>query len=368
MLISDLPIYVPPSLSRVFGFNEAAVIQEIHFWLNPNVSPHFSPYFKDGRYWVPEIFEHLYQKFSFWDEDTISYMCAEFEQSGILMRLNVKNSLQDLGTITYHTLNYEVLRKMIGAKPVPASSSMDEGRPTHDLAANKNINTQSSFSVETHKRAPDVYAMEVQDFHHFLACELLLEIQDRTEKVDGQPPVDDRLPVDAQLPVHTTSKKPLEKEEMHESLPDGLLLMEVICHFPKIFDVQLKEFIWGDITLYKIVMVTFQMNVLEQLFSFCEAHKASKLVIFADNDDELGVYKDFLVHKDESKNIYPAGGKWEEERGEKAGIVIPVSRDTLDVWACFMKAITIRFRQVLLNEQKTNPAIQNYLKLFPLPE
>ena len=333
MLISELPIHVPPSLARVFGFNEAAVIQEIHFWLNPNVGHHFSLYFKDDRYWVPDIFEHLYQKFSFWDEDTIAYMCAEFEQSGILMMREGENSSQDLGTIIYHTLNYEVLREIYGVKADPSSSSIDERVPILDPAANENINTQSFFLAEIHKSAPDVYAMEVQDLPHFLACELLLEIQDRTESVQ-----------------------------------DGLPPREVICHFPKIFDVELKEFIWGDATLYKIVMVTFQMNILQEILSFCEAHKASKIEIFADNDDELGIYKDFLAYEDECKKSIRAESKEREVREEKRGIVIPVNRETLDAWAGFMKSVTIRFRKMLRNGQKTNPAIQNYLKLLPLPE
>lgn len=336
MLISEPPIHVPPSLARVFGFNEAAVIQEIHFWLNPNVGHHFSPYFKDNRYWVPDIFEHLYQKFSFWDEDTIAYMCAEFEQAGILMMREGENSSQGLGTIIYHTLNYEVLREMIGENPGPSSSSIDEMVPTLDPAANENINTQSFFLVEIHKRAPDVYAMEVQDLPHFLACELFLEIQDRAEG--------------------------------DECLLDGFQSREVICHFPKIADAQLKEFIWGDATLYKIIMVTFQMNILEEIFSFCEAHKASKMLIFADNDDELGIYKDFLAYKDESKKINHVESKGREVREEKSGIVIPVNRDTHDAWAGFMKSVTFRFRQILRKEQKTNPAVQNYLKLLPLPE
>lgn len=336
MLISEPPIHVPPSLARVFGFNEAAVIQEIHFWLNPNVGHHFSPYFKEGRYWIPDIFEHLYQKFPFWDEDTIAYMCAAFEQSGILMMREGENSSQGLGAITYHTINYEVLREMIGENPGPSSSSIEERVPTVNPAANENINTQSFFLAETHKRAPDVYAMETQDLPHFLACELLLEIQDRTEG--------------------------------DECLPDGFQPREVICHFPKIADAQLKEFIWGDATLYKIVMVTFQINILEKIFSFCEAHKASKMVIFADNNDELKIYKDFLAYKDESKKSTCAESKEREVREEKNGIVIPVNREALDAWAGFMKSVTIRFRKILRNGQKTNPAIQNYLKLLPLPD
>jgi|GEM_PF-1083965 len=371
MLIAEPPIYVLPSLAKIFGFNEAAVIQEIHFWLNPNVGPHFSPYFQDGRYWVPDIFEHLYQKFIFWDEDTIAYICASFEQSGILMKLEVENSSTNSGPITYHTLNYEVLREKSGLKPVPASFSIDDILGVSDLdwdpilddnAANENINMQSYFEAEIHKNAPDVYTMEAQDSFHFLGYELVLEIQDRLEPVESRPPINDPSL------VSDVSKKELIKEKEGKVLPNGLPLREVICQFPKIFDAKLKEFIWGDVVLYKIVMTTFQMNVLEQLFLFCEEHEASKMVIFADNDDELKVYHDFLSHKNKSKNIGPTGSRGGEEKGKNAGITIPIDRETLDIWAGFMKTIMSRFRQILRNGQKTNPAIQRYLKLRPLPE
>ena len=344
MLISEPPIQVPPSLARVFGFNEAAVIQEIHFWLNPNVSLHFSPYFKKGRYWVQDIFEHLYQKFPFWDEDTIAYMWAAFEQSRIVMMLEVEDPSQSSGKIIYHTLNYEVLREMSGVGPMPASSFIDGilGDPvldmgsTFDGAANENINTQNFFLVEIHKRALDIYALETQELPHFLACELLLEVHDRTEG--------------------------------DEYLQESFQSREVICHFPKIADVELKEFIWGDSTLYKIVMGTFQMNILEEIFLFCEAHKVLNLVIFADNDNELGIYKDFLVYKDKNKKINDTDSKGRDVREEKNGIVIPLDKETLDIWIGFMKYIRSRFRKILRDGQKTNPAIQNYLKLLPLPE
>jgi hypothetical protein len=357
------------------------------FGLIPIVSPHFSPYFKEGRYWVPDIFDQLYQKFFFWDEDTIAYMCAEFEQSGILMMLEVEDPSQSSGKIIYHTLNYDVLREMSGVKPMPASpfiddilgeSVLDMGS-TFDPAANENIKMQSFFSAKIHKKTFDVYAMEAQDLPHFLACELLLEIQARPEKaedrlpVDGQtsvgsqPPADSQLLVENKLPVEDRfSNKAVQKEAGAEPTLDGLPTREVICHFPKINDVELKEFVWGDTVLYGILMVTFQMNVLEQLFLFCETHKASKLLIFADNVDELGIYKDFLAYKDKSKNINPAGSKREEEKGKQPEIIIPVDQGTLDVWAGFMKAVTIRFRQVLRDGQKTNPAIQHYLNFRPL--
>ena len=365
MLIVEPPIHISPSLALAFGFNEAAVIQEIHFWLNPNVSPHFSPYFKEGRYWAPDIFSHLCQRFFFWEVDMIAYMCAGFEQSGILMVMETENPLSDSEMTKYYTLNYEVLREKSGVKPLPVLFSADEdldtssslgdpimsGEADSSPAANENINTGSSFTATIHQRGFDVYVMEIQDSPHFLACELLLELQDMPEEA---------------LDRSFTDGKSIE--ERKEAVPEELPLREAVCHFPRVADAQLKEFIWEDPVLYKIVMVTFQMNALDQLFSFCAMHKVLRLSIFADNPGDLKIYQDFLVHKNESKISDRSGNREEEVKAEKTGIVIPVDHATLDAWAGFRKNVMIRFRRILWIGRKTNPAIRHYLKHRPAPE
>lgn len=365
MLIVEPPIHISPSLALAFGFNEAAVIQEIHFWLNPNVSPHFSPYFKKGRYWAPDIFSHLCQRFFFWEVDMIAYMCAGFEQSGILMVMETENPLSDSEMTKYYTLNYEILREKSGVKPFPVLTCADEdpdmpsspedpvmsGETDSSLAANGNINMGSSFTATIHQRGFDVYAMEIQDSPQFLACELLLEIQDMPEKVTDRSFAGGKC-----------------TEEGKGAVPKELSLREAVCHFPRVADAQLKEFIWEDPVLYKIVMVTFQMNALDQLFSFCATHKALRLSIFADNVGDLKIYQDFLVHKNGSKVSDRSGNREGEVRAENTGIIIPVDHATLDAWGGFRKTVLIRFRRILWTGRKTNLAIRHYLKLRPAPE
>ena len=336
MLMAELPIQVPPALARVFGFNEAAVIQTIQFWLDPNSHPYFALHFKDDRYWIPDLFEHLYQKFSFWDEEEIAYMGAKFEQSGILMVLpdTSQGFGESMGKITYHTLNLDLLNanNVAAVKLVPAAPFINDILPS----ANENANTQSSFAAEVHRRGETIYALEVQDTVHFLACELFLEIQEAGDALRA----------------------------------DELPSREVFCHFPKIDDEQLKESIWNDPTLHEILMGVFQMSILKQLFLFCEAHTASKLVIFTDDAEanELKIYRDFLAQKIQKPTT--TGEKWGYKWGESPGIgmLIPISPETFGAWLSFAESATIRFRQILWREQKTNPAIHYYLKSRRLPE
>ena len=178
MLINELPIQVSPSLAQAIGFNEAAVIQTIQFWLDPNSHPCFSLHFKDGYYWIPDLFEHLCQKFSFWGEDEIVYMGANFEQSGILVVLQDASQGygESRGKTTYHTLNHDLLNEKRAApvKLVPAVPFINDILPS----ANENAKAQSSFAAETQRRGENVYALKIEDSLNFLACELFLEIQE----------------------------------------------------------------------------------------------------------------------------------------------------------------------------------------------
>ncbi len=308
LLIAEPPFQVLPALAEAVGFNEAAVIQVIHYWLNPEGDAHF----KDNRYWVENVFNRLYQRFFFWDEDTIGYILAELEQSGILI------ALQESNEMTYHTIDSARLKGRDGApvKLVPVAPFIQ------DILPKANKNRRPSFRAEVHVKGNNLYVMEAQDLAHFLACELVLEIQ-----------------------------------ESASNLKDS---RDVICHFPKITDEQFRKFVWDDNTLYEILKGVFQMKIMEQLLAFCVTYHAANLVIFADDDqaNELGIYRDFLSHRNQAL----------ASKSEKAEIIITAGSETFDAWLEFMEDITIKFRQTLWKGQKTNPAIQHYLKTRDLGE
>lgn len=184
-----------------------------------------------------------------------------------------------------------------------------------------NIRGKPSFMAEVHRRGPNLYSLLACDPSHHLECELILETEEKKD-------------------------------------PDSLELVAVICHFPNISDEKLQDHIWLDDTLYGIIMIQFQIKILEQLLLFCATHYASKLIIFADDvqADALGVYQDFLTYKDQTLTY----------KGEKTEMVIPADRATFDAWIDFMEKITIDFRQTLWREQRSNPIIRQYLKNHPL--
>lgn len=310
LLIAEPPFQVLPSLAGAVGFNEAAMLQVIHYWLSPQDNTHF----RDGRYWVPNVFNKLYQKFFFWDEETIEYMIAQFEQSGILI------TFQDSNEARYHSIDYELLNGKDGAAVyLPPVTPFIE-----DILPKANKNRPPSFTAEVQVKGDSLYVMSARDLSHYLTCDLVLEVQENDSKQDGSRDVD------------------------------------CVCHFPRITDEKLKQFIWEDATLYEILMGVFKMNLMEQLLLFCVTHHASNLVIFADDEqrDGLGIYLDFQNYQ----GITPAPNV------EKTGMVIPIGTETFDAWVDFMEGVTIKFRQTLWRAQRTNPAIYHYLKSRPLSD
>jgi hypothetical protein len=324
LLIAEPPFQVLPALAGAIGFNEAAVIQVIHFWLNPQNNNHF----REGRYWVPNIFNQLYERFFFWDVETIDYMITQLEQSGILM------VFQELGGMEYHTINYELLKGEDGApiQFVPAPSLIQDTSP-RDNKTKANKNRLPSFKMEIHRKGHNLYTMIAQDLSHFLECELILEIKENVSE---------------------------REEPEHDKAQEVIKSRDVICHFPKLASEQFRKFVWHDVALHRILRVMFEMKIMKQLLAFCATHHASNLVIFSDDEqaDGLEIYRDFLTYKDWT--FTPIG--------EKREVIIPADRETLDDWNDFMEVIALRFRQTLWREQKTNPAIQHYLQSRPLSE
>lgn len=183
----------------------------------------------------------------------------------------------------------------------------------------KELGFSSPFTVTLRQKGPYLYEMGLYDLAHDLNCDLILEVR-QPQDVAG----------------------------------DGI----VVCHFPFICGEALNSLIEEDDTLYGIIMIQFQMKILEQLFLFCATHNAPRMVIYTDDDQakSLGIYDDFLAYKDQTLS----------SRGEKIEMIIPTDTQTFDEWVDFMEDVSVKFRQTLWQDQRFNLAIKNYLKKHPL--
>lgn len=175
------------------------------------------------------------------------------------------------------------------------------------------------FLAETYSKGQNVYQMIAQDPSHCLECDLTLEVMDRCREAHGN---------------------------------------GVICHFGTIDDEAFNEFTEWDEALYGILMVQFQMKIMEELLLFCGDHNASGLVIYADDDQAklLGIYDSLLVYQEQTLT----------DLGEKTALIIPAHREAFDKWVDFMEDATQNLQQALWLEQRFNPSVRAYLKSHAL--
>lgn len=187
--------------------------------------------------------------------------------------------------------------------------------PNNSREATQPISSEP-FSAPVSAKGPLLFIMSPKDPSHYLYCDIILEIE--------------------------MSKHNLDKC--------------VICHFPQVVDEELYNFVEEDDTLVGIIMIQFQMKIMNELLQFCINHGASNLIIYPDNTygEYLGIYREFLF----------CGESLSEVQSDTE-IALPIHQHLIDDWMDYMNLINKKFRQMLWQEQRKNPAIKNYLKHHP---
>lgn len=192
--------------------------------------------------------------------------------------------------------------KLVVSNPDPVQAASVPSQPTPSNAG---------FATKVRSIGTHVYEMSIRDPFHDLGCDLILDIEESRGKTVA------------------------------------------VCHFPVILN-EPNKFLHEDEDLYGIIVVQFQMKVLDQLFLFCTDQGASQLTIYMDDAqaEGFGIYQDFLVHCDETLT----------ENGERTEIIVPTDQETFEKWRNFMKKTSHGFEQDLWRAQQLNPAIRHYLK------
>lgn len=81
LLINEPPLQVLPTLALKIGLNEAIVLQQVHYWLNPN----FNKKRIEGRYWVYNSCEEWGRQFKFWSKNTIKRTLISLQAQELLI-------------------------------------------------------------------------------------------------------------------------------------------------------------------------------------------------------------------------------------------------------------------------------------------
>jgi hypothetical protein len=170
LLTKDNPLLVLPSLASTIGLNEAIILQQIHYWLDPNINKHH----KDGKYWVYNTYSQWKIQFPFWSEITIRRAIKSLEKRGLIIsRIFCKNSYTKIKwyTIDYsmvNELNLELIDTLKSAKsstkstdhfvsttrsdrsedPINLISSYIETKTTSKNTKNNSLNQNQEFNSE----------------------------------------------------------------------------------------------------------------------------------------------------------------------------------------------------------------------------
>ncbi len=94
---------VLPTLASTIGLNEAIILQQVHYWLDPRINKNYI----NGSFWVYNTYHQWAKQFPFWSEITIRRTIRSLEKLNLLISNDFnKNPYLRL---KWYTINYKEL-------------------------------------------------------------------------------------------------------------------------------------------------------------------------------------------------------------------------------------------------------------------
>lgn len=107
LLIDEPPLLVLRSLAKVFGLNEAIVLQQMHYrQTSERNKNHF-----DGRVWVRNTYEEWGQEFPFWGKNTIVRTIEKLNEQKLILTHMEQTGFRNLKS---YSIDYEMLNELAG--------------------------------------------------------------------------------------------------------------------------------------------------------------------------------------------------------------------------------------------------------------
>jgi hypothetical protein len=152
LLINESPLMVMPSLAKTIGINEAVILQQIHYWLNPD---HNKNYY-DNKHWVYNSYDDWLKQFKFMSKSTLRRAIAKLESFKILFSQKVHSKKSD--HTKWYTIDYDKLNKFTEEQIFNISSNNNQPLENVDMSKlNRSRNTDVS-KMNTSRNA-DVFKM-----------------------------------------------------------------------------------------------------------------------------------------------------------------------------------------------------------------
>ena len=140
LLFNEPPLCVSPSLATVVGLNEALLLQQIHYWLDPRINKNCI----NGMHWVYNSYKDWQRQFPFFTEITIRRTIKKLEEMKLLIADNFNTKRSD--NTKWYTINYEALQSL------EIRSEVNLSRPDQNDQA---ITSKQSRGLIKMSRRPD---------------------------------------------------------------------------------------------------------------------------------------------------------------------------------------------------------------------
>lgn len=163
-LFDSHPIVVDRELAKVFGLNEAIVLQQLNYWLNGK-----SAKLINGRKWIYNSYKQ-WQKdnFPFWSLATVRRAIENCEKKGLIITGNFNKAGFD--KTKWYSIDYEMVDKGM-SKRVAQNEQTDCSKRANGVAQNEQTNTRdySEITTDNNSRAePDGVADKTKTIVDYL--------------------------------------------------------------------------------------------------------------------------------------------------------------------------------------------------------
>lgn len=126
LLIDEPPLIVLNRLANAFGLNEAIVLQQVHFLINPKTNRNFF----EGRHWVWNSYSQWRDKyFTFWSERTIRRIFDGLEEKKLIL---ISEDDDPFRKVKYYSVDYDVLNQVLGLQ-IDVSAITKSNKPAKKL-------------------------------------------------------------------------------------------------------------------------------------------------------------------------------------------------------------------------------------------
>jgi uncharacterized phage protein (TIGR02220 family) len=141
-LFDSHPIVVDRELAKVFGLNEAIVLQQLNYWLNGK-----SAKLINGRKWIYNSYKQ-WQKdnFPFWSLATVRRAIENCEKKGLIITGNFNKAGFD--KTKWYSIDYEMVDKGM-SKRVAQNEQTDCSKRANGVAQNEQTNTRDYSEITT---------------------------------------------------------------------------------------------------------------------------------------------------------------------------------------------------------------------------